>query len=140
MEFEASFPADGEAFELVEQGEGLLDDVAEFAQALDVRGALAGDDRQDPALAQLLAVGVGIVALVAEQRIGAAAWPAGTPGHGRDAVDQGEGLGDVVDVRCGRDDFERSAAAVADQVVFAARLAPVDRRRTGVGTPFFART
>jgi hypothetical protein len=24
-------------------------------------------------------------------------------------------------------------------VVFAARLAPVDRRRTGVGTPFFAR-
>jgi hypothetical protein len=29
--------------------------------------------------------------------------------------------------------------SVADQVVFAACLAPVDRRRTGVGTPFFAR-
>ncbi|MFF1445981.1 hypothetical protein [Streptomyces sp. NPDC058295] len=29
-----SFPSDGEAFELVEEGEGLLDDVAEFAQAL----------------------------------------------------------------------------------------------------------
>jgi hypothetical protein len=40
VEFGSSFPADGEAFELVEQGEGLLDDVAEFAQALDVRGAL----------------------------------------------------------------------------------------------------
>src|ERR1044072_2894347 len=38
--------------ELVEEGEGLLDDVAEFAQALDVRGALAGDDRHDPACAQ----------------------------------------------------------------------------------------
>jgi hypothetical protein len=29
---EPSFPSDGEAFELVEQGEGLLDDVAELAQ------------------------------------------------------------------------------------------------------------
>lgn len=33
MEFDTSFPADREAFELVEQGEGLLDDVAELAQA-----------------------------------------------------------------------------------------------------------
>lgn len=39
VEFEASFPSDGEALELVEEGEDLLDDVAEFAQALDVRGA-----------------------------------------------------------------------------------------------------
>ncbi|GGX69980.1 hypothetical protein [Streptomyces minutiscleroticus] len=37
MEFGAAFPVDGEAIELVEEGEGLLDDVAEFAQALDVR-------------------------------------------------------------------------------------------------------
>jgi hypothetical protein len=51
----------------VEQGEGLLDDVAELAQALDGRGALAGDDRQDPPLAQLSAVGVGVVALVTEE-------------------------------------------------------------------------
>ncbi|MFE0573966.1 hypothetical protein ACFY91_06990 [Streptomyces albogriseolus] len=29
VEFGAAFPADGEAFELVEEGEGLLDDVAE---------------------------------------------------------------------------------------------------------------
>ncbi|MEU4099357.1 hypothetical protein ACFY8X_25475 [Streptomyces tanashiensis] len=33
MEFSAAFPADGEA--LVEQGEGLLDYVAELADALD---------------------------------------------------------------------------------------------------------
>ncbi|MET8026538.1 hypothetical protein [Streptomyces avermitilis] len=66
MEFGSAFPADGEALELVEQGEGLLDDVAEFAQALDVRGTLAGDGRQDPPLAQLSAVGV--VAFATEQR------------------------------------------------------------------------
>jgi hypothetical protein len=40
VEFGAAFPADGEALELVEEGEGLLDDVAELAQALDVRGPL----------------------------------------------------------------------------------------------------
>jgi hypothetical protein len=57
--FGSAFPADGEALELVEQGEGLLDDVAEFAQALDVRGAFAGDDRQDPLLAQLTPVTAG---------------------------------------------------------------------------------
>jgi hypothetical protein len=32
VESEASFPSDGEAFELVEEGEGLLDDVAEFVK------------------------------------------------------------------------------------------------------------
>ena len=67
MEFGSAFPADGEPLELVEQGEGLLHDVAECAQALDVRGALAGDDRQNLPLAQLSAVGVGVVALVAEK-------------------------------------------------------------------------
>ncbi|MFI0936228.1 hypothetical protein ACH4RG_31585 [Streptomyces sp. NPDC021019] len=50
MEFETSLPPHSEAFELVEQSEGLLDDVAESAQVLEVRGALAGDHRHDPAL------------------------------------------------------------------------------------------
>lgn len=64
VEFGAAFPADGEAPELVEWGEGLLDDVTELAQALDVRDALARDDRQDPAFSQFAAVGIGVVALV----------------------------------------------------------------------------
>lgn len=140
MEFGAAFPADSEAFELVEQGEGLLDDVAELAQALDVRGTSAGNDRQDPAFSQLTAVGVGVVALVAEQGFGPSAGSAGTACNGRDAVDQGERLGDIVDVGRRGDDFERGAVSVADQMVLAARLPPVDRRRAGVGAPFFART
>ncbi|MBU8559175.1 hypothetical protein EF913_19520 [Streptomyces sp. WAC04189] len=37
VKFRAALPADGDALELVEQGEGLLDDVAELAEALDVR-------------------------------------------------------------------------------------------------------
>ncbi|MFD8566765.1 hypothetical protein [Streptomyces sp. NPDC059639] len=50
VEFEASFPSEGKVFELVEQSEGLLHDVAELAQALDVRGALLGDHGKDPAV------------------------------------------------------------------------------------------
>ncbi|MFJ9249585.1 hypothetical protein [Streptomyces sp. NPDC101776] len=40
MEFGAAFPAGGETSELVEQSEGLLHDVAELAQALEVGGPL----------------------------------------------------------------------------------------------------
>ncbi|WP_432180922.1 hypothetical protein [Streptomyces sp. NBC_00063] len=49
MEFDPALPAHGESLELVDQGEGLLDDVAELAQAApDVRSASPGDLRQDP--------------------------------------------------------------------------------------------
>ncbi|MFJ1551208.1 hypothetical protein [Streptomyces sp. NPDC088246] len=47
VEFGAAFPADGQPLELVEQGEGLLYDVAKLAQSLIVRCALAGYHRQD---------------------------------------------------------------------------------------------
>lgn len=79
----AAFPTDGQSFELLEQGEGLFHHVPELARALDVRGALAGDSRQDAALVELFAVRVGIVALVAEQGFGTAARTAGTADDGR---------------------------------------------------------
>ncbi|MDQ1024631.1 hypothetical protein QF035_002213 [Streptomyces umbrinus] len=82
MEFGSAFPPDSEPFELVEQSEGLLHDVAELAHALDVRGALTGNDRQDPTLAKLFPVGVGVVALVAEQSLRTPAWTAGRPATG----------------------------------------------------------
>lgn len=47
---------------------------------------------------------------------------------------ESEGLRDVIDGG-GGDDFERSVASIADQVMFAARLPPVDRRRNGVRPP-----
>lgn len=127
MQVEASFPADGQALEVVQERESLLDDVAERAQVLDVRGALTGDHRQDAPPAQLTPVGVAVVALVAQKRVGPPARTARLPGNERDAVDQGEGLGDVVDVGRGGDDLARGTFPVADQVVFTARLAAVDR-------------
>jgi hypothetical protein len=49
VEVQATFPSDGEALELVQQGKRLLHDVPQLAQALDVGLPFAGDDRQDPA-------------------------------------------------------------------------------------------
>lgn len=66
-----------------------------------------------------------------------AARAAGSSGHGRDAIDQGEGLGDVVDVGGGGDDLEWGAASVADQVVFAARLPSVVGDGPVSAPPFF---
>ncbi|WP_443066510.1 hypothetical protein [Streptomyces sp. NBC_01262] len=54
MEVEAAFPAYGEAFELVQEGEGSLDDVAQLAQAVDVGVAASEDDGRDAALWGLL--------------------------------------------------------------------------------------
>jgi hypothetical protein len=47
VQVEPPLPTDGQALEVVQERESLLDNVAELAQALDVRGALAGDHRQD---------------------------------------------------------------------------------------------
>ncbi|WP_406739519.1 hypothetical protein OG365_39545 (plasmid) [Streptomyces sp. NBC_00853] len=93
MELGVAFPWDGESSELVDQGEGLLDDIPEFAHILDVRGAFAGDDGQDAAFVQFIAVGVGVVSPVSEQGLGTSAGPARTACHRWDAVDRCEGLG-----------------------------------------------
>ncbi|RSM58191.1 hypothetical protein DMB66_30285 [Actinoplanes sp. ATCC 53533] len=45
VDVEAAFPTHGDPAELVQQGEGLFDDVAQLAQTFDVRGLGLGDDR-----------------------------------------------------------------------------------------------
>lgn len=95
MEVEASFPAGGEALELVERGEGPLDDVAELAEAADVGLASTEDDRQDPTPGQLASDVPTVVSLITGKGLGPLAWPTRSASRGRDAVDQGECLGDV---------------------------------------------
>lgn len=136
MQVEASFPADGQALEVVQEREGLLDDVAELAHVLDVGGAplrdVTGRIRR---LRSSRRLGCRR-SPVAEQGIGPTAGSAGLARHRRDVVDQGQGLRDVVDVGRCDDDLERGALAVADQMVLTARLPAVDRRRAGGLAPF----
>lgn len=72
------------------------------------------DHRHDPAFAQFATDGQGVVRLVTQHCVGASAGMAWPPGHWRDAVDEGQSLRDVVDVRRSGDDLERGALPVAD--------------------------
>ena len=138
MDVEAAFPAHGEATELVQQGEGLFDDVAQLAEAFDDGGLGFGNDRFGATLAAGLTEGLAAVSLVGQQGLEAAAGPAATASDRRVAVEQIESAADVRDVRAAGQYADRGAVTVADQVVLGARLAAVDRRRTCPGTPFFA--
>ena len=79
-----AFPTDGQAAELVEQGDALFHDVTWFAQALDVLASALRDDRLDPSLTALGPEAGAVVALVREQNREAAAGP--TDASGRSAA------------------------------------------------------
>lgn len=127
VDVESSFPSDGQAAVLVEQGECLFHDVPEPAQSLDAGGAAAGDHRHDAPVAAVPAKVVAVVSGVGQDRVEPAPGPAPPTGDGGYGVEQRDGLGDVVDVPTCGDHRQRHPIAVADQVVFRARFAPVDR-------------
>jgi hypothetical protein len=108
-----------------------------------VRGATAGDPRDDAPLAQRPAVGIEVVAAVGEQLPGLAPRPPTSPtspADGRDGVEQRQQLSDVVVVATGERDSERDAVSVDDQVVRRARMTAVDRRGSDVVAPLNAGT
>lgn len=89
-----------------------------------------------PAGADLVAVDVVVVAAVREERVGPAPRVADPAADGRDRVQQGQQVGDIVAVAVGEDDGERGAVSVGDHVVLGACPAPVDRRGARVDPPF----
>jgi len=98
----ASLPADAQAPEAVQPGDGALDHPTEDAQARAVLDTSFGDDRSNVALPQQATVLVVVVAAVGEECVGPASGPADDTGHGRNLVDQGQQLRDVVAVTPGQ--------------------------------------
>jgi len=133
----AAFPAFGEAAELVEQGEGLFDHPSD--RLVVVAGPAPADQRADTTLSQQDAVLVMVVAAVGHDHVGFATRAPSAAADRGDRVDERDELGDVVAIAAGQRDREWDAAAVADQVVFGAGLASVNRAGPGVGAPLFAR-
>lgn len=136
----SAFPADPQASEAVEPREASFDHPAVGAQPGAVSPPAAGDSRHDASGSDLVAVDVVVVAAVGEERVGLAAWSSDPASDGRDRVEQGQKLGDVVAVTSGQQDGERGAVSVGDEVVFRACPAPVDRRGARVLPPFSALT
>ncbi|MDQ0982725.1 hypothetical protein QFZ71_000008 [Streptomyces sp. V2I9] len=138
VEVGAYLVADAEAFEPVEPGEGPLHDPARLAQPRAVRNTSTGDHRCDAAGPEDAPVLVVVVAAVGEQPARPVPWPADQAADAGDRVQQWRQLGDVVPVSAGQGDGEGCSVPVDDQVVLAARLRAVDRRRSGVSPPFNA--
>ncbi len=89
MEVAAAFVADAEPFELVEPGEGALDDPSGFAQAGAVGDAASRDQGLDAAFPQQAAVLVEVVASVGIQPTRLVAGPSTQTPDRRDRVQQG---------------------------------------------------
>jgi hypothetical protein len=127
------FPAQPQAAEEVQPGEGALDDPAQLADAGPVLGPTAGDDGLDAAAAQFAPVFVVVIAAIGNQLFGALARTPTLAAHGANAVNERQQLRDVVAVGAGQGDGERDAGAVDQQVVLAAGAATVNRRGPGRG-------
>ena len=93
MDVGAPLVAGAQSLEAVQPSKAALDDPALTAQAGAVGDAAAGDPRSDPALAELSAGDVVVVAAVGEQLPRSAAGAAAPAPDRRDGIDQREELG-----------------------------------------------
>lgn len=109
MDVGAAVEADEQASELVQPGEAALDYPAVATQAAAVFGAAAGDDWFDAELPDQAAVLVVVIATIADHHVGPLARPSDSPAYGRNGIQQGDQLGNVVSVTASQRDRERYA-------------------------------
>jgi hypothetical protein len=136
----AAVVADEQPFELVEPGEGALDDPAVAAEAGAVVALAAGDLGLDSALPELAAVLVVVVAAVGCDDARTPARTADFAAHRRDALHERDELGDVVAVAACDRPGERDPSRVYEQVMLGAVSGSINRARARRGAPFFACT
>ncbi len=135
MDVVAYLPADAQAAEPVQVGEGAFHDPALGAQTGAVFGAAAGDQWLHAEVSDQAAVLVVVVTTVREDHVRAAPGPTALAPHRRYRLKQRDQLGDVVAVAASQGGGERDPGGVGDQVVIAAGSAPVDRTSSGLGPP-----
>ncbi len=140
MDVVAAVVADEESFELVQPGEGALDDPAVAAEAGAVLGLAAGDLGSDPELAQLAAVLVVVVATVGRDPVWPAAGATDSAAHRWYPVDERDQLGDVVAVAAGHCPGQRDPGRVYEKVMLRPVSGSINRARARLGAPFFACT
>lgn len=125
----ASFPADAQATELMQPGQGALHHPTCLAQATSVGRLPSRQDGRDAAPAQRVTMRLGIVTTIALYPVGSEAWVTHAPGHRRNRLDQHQQLGHVVAMRPGQNRGERKTVRVRDDVV----LRPVLATIRGIG-------
>jgi hypothetical protein len=140
VDFVAAVVADEQSLEVVEPGEGALDDPASATQARAVLGLAASDLGSDPALSKLAPVPVVVVASIGRDALGSLSRPTYLAAHGRHSLDQRDELGYVVAVAAGERPGERDPRGVDQEVLLRAVPGSINRARARRGAPFFACT
>ncbi len=135
MDVIAHLPTNPKPAEPVQMGERALDHPPLSPQTGTVRGAAAGDQRLHAEIPDQAAVLVVVVAAVTEHDVRTAPGPAALATHGRYGLEQWNELGDVVAVPAGQGGGKRDAGGIGDQMMLAARPAPVDRASSRLGPP-----
>lgn len=133
MQIGSTFIAYPQAAELVQPGDGALDHPACDAGMTAMPGTTFADLRAHATLPQDTAIAFTVVAAVGLNDFRPLQWVAAPSGNGRHALQERHQLRRIVPVGASQDDIERDAVAVDEEVVLAARLAPISR----VGTSFF---
>ncbi len=140
MDLSAAVVADEQPLEVVQPGEGALDDPTDATEAGAVFGLAASDDGFDTPLADEPAVLVVVIAAIGDESVGATAGPADGAAHGRHLVEQRNQLGDVVTVATRERPGERDPGRVDQEVVLGAVSGSINRARARLGAPFLACT
>ena len=135
-----SLIAQAQAAELMQPGDGSLDDPARLTQATAVLGTTLGDQTVNALGFQMAANRFGVIAAV---DLNAAGFAHGSPvlaGDRRDAFDQGQQLRDIVAIGFCQDDVDREPLHIDEEVVLAVRLAAIGWVRSSFFPPCAART
>jgi hypothetical protein len=132
--------ADEQSFELVQPGEGALDDPAVTAEPRAVFGLASCDLGFDAALAKLAAAARVVVGAVAGNSIRPPTRPADFAADRRDAVKERDQLRAVVAVAAGERPRERDPTALDEEVMLGAVSGSINRARARRGAPLFACT
>jgi len=140
VDFVAAVVADEQPFEVVQPGEGALNDPAGATQAGAVLGLAASDLGCDATPAELAPVLVVVVASIGRDTVGPPSRPTDLAAHGRDPVDERDQLGDIVAVAARDRPGERDPRGVDQEVVLRPVSGSINRARARLGAPFFACT
>ena len=140
MDLGAPVIADEQALELMQPGEGALDDPTGAAEAGAVLGLATGDLRLDPAAPQLVPIRIVVIAAVGGDPLGPAAWAAAATTDGRNPLEERDQLGDIVPVAASERPGERDPGRVDQEVMLRAGSGSINRAWARRGAPFFACT
>ena len=127
-------------FELMQPGEGALDDPAVAADAGAVLGFPTRDLASDPAPAELASLRLVVVGAVGGDTVWSPTRPADATTHRRHAIDERDQLRDVVAIAARERPGERDPRRIDEEVVLGAVSGSINRARARRGAPFFACT